>query len=155
MAQPQLDAAYKLEDDAEPEPADVETLTTGVELTKSGRLSRKGGDTNVDYFKQLLVDAPGRFARTTAAQAPIRARAPVSFVLGSNRVLECRVGPCNVLHLLQHAAAAPFGSVVRENIFKLVNEGGGIVLGDRRILELLMTDPQGPPGWRMGPTYES
>ena len=47
------------------------------------------------------------------------------------------------------------GSVVRENIFKLVNEGGGIVLGDRRILELLMMDPQGPPGWRMGPTYES
>ena len=56
----------------------VETLTTGVELTKSGRLSRKGGDTNVDYFKQLLLDAPGRFARTTAAQAPIRARAPVA-----------------------------------------------------------------------------
>ena len=80
MAQPQLDAVYKLEDDAEPEPADVETLTTGVELTKSGRLSRKGGDTNVDYFKQLLLDAPGRFARTTAAQAPIRARAPVADV---------------------------------------------------------------------------
>ena len=38
------------------------------------------------------------------------------------RLLECRVGPCNVLHLLQHAAAAPFGSVVRENIFKLVKK---------------------------------
>ena len=47
------------------------------------------------------------------------------------------------------------GSVVRENIWKLVNEGGGIVLGDRRILEHLMTDPQGSPGWRMGPTYSS
>ena len=71
------------------------------------------------------------------------------------RLLECRVGPCNVLHLFQPPAAAPFGSVVRENIWKLVNEGGGIVLGDRRILELLMTDPQGSPGWRMGPTYSS
>lgn len=71
------------------------------------------------------------------------------------RLLECRVGPCNVLHLFQPPAAAPFGSVVRENIHKLVNEGGGIVLGDRRILELLMSDPHGSPGWRMGPTYLS
>ena len=30
-----------------------------------------------------------------------------------------------------------------------------ILLGDRRILELLMTDPHGSPGWRMGPTYSS
>ena len=56
---------------------------------------------------------------------------------------------------MQPPAADPFGSVVRENIWKLVNEGGGIVLGDRSILELLMTDPQGSPGWRMGPTYIS
>ena len=72
-----------------------------------------------------------------------------------NKLLQCRVGPCNVLHLFQPPAAAPFGSVVRENIWKLVNEGGGIVLGDRRILEHLMTGPQGSPGWRMGPTYSS
>ena len=73
------------------------------------------------------------------------------------RLLECRVGPCNVLHLFQPRSvpAGPLGSVVRNNIYYLVNQGGGIVLGDRRILELLMTDPQGSPGWRMGPTYLS
>ena len=37
----------------------------------------------------------------------------------------------------------------------LVNGGDGVVVGDRSLLELLMSNPRGPPGWRMGPTYLS
>ena len=61
----------------------------------------------------------------------------------------------DIFHLFQPRSIGPFGTVVRDNIYYLVTQGGGIVLGDRRILDLLMSDPQGSPGWRMGPTYSS
>ena len=70
-------------------------------------------------------------------------------------LLDHRVGPYKLLHLLRPRSNGPKGTLVLDNIYNLVNGGDGVVVGDRSLLELLMSNPRGPPGWRMGPTYLS
>lgn len=53
------------------------------------------------------------------------------------------------------ADSLPRKEIIAYNIYELVNGGDGVVVGDRSLLELLMSNPRGPPGWRMGPTYLS